>query len=60
MEIDHFQGLEDGCLRTGRSGSLPERSRGCSSRSAAIRILETNGVLGTTAHLQTAQRCLKY
>src|SRR5262249_33904529 len=29
---DHFQGLEDGCPRPWRLGSLPERSRGWSSR----------------------------
>ena len=59
MGIDHFQGLEDGCPRTWRLGSTPERSRGRSSRSAAILNLEINRVLGTTTHLQTAQQCLK-
>jgi hypothetical protein len=59
----HFQNLEDGsCPRTWRCGSTPECSRGRSSRlvmvSVAILNLETNGVLGTTAHLQTSQRRL--
>src|SRR4029453_13906231 len=53
MRVDHFHRLEDGCLPVGWWGSLPERSCGWSSRSAAILNLETNGDLGMTAHLQT-------
>src|SRR5262249_43849132 len=60
MRGDHFHDLEDGCPRTGRRGSIPELSRGRSSCSAAILNLESNRVLGTTAHLQTAQRRLTY